>query len=156
MSDNSAPRQNYYPRQQLSIHSHSGTPHMTAKHSKTFLSISGNHSCEPNAEVTFPYNNSTLALKALCSIQPGEVYGYLCLFELPCCFKFEISLLLESTTPRKFLFPFEHCLTFLKILVKVDVAATLFFFVFVLLWFFLIGNSYLLSWRMRQRKKSSL
>ncbi|KAK2572429.1 Histone-lysine N-trimethyltransferase SMYD5 [Acropora cervicornis] len=32
----------------------------------------GNHSCEPNAEVTFPYNNSTLALKALCSIQPEE------------------------------------------------------------------------------------
>lgn len=37
------------------------------------LYIVGNHSCEPNAEVTFPYNNSTLALKALHSIQPGEV-----------------------------------------------------------------------------------
>ncbi|XP_067036789.1 histone-lysine N-trimethyltransferase SMYD5-like [Acropora muricata] len=36
------------------------------------LQSSCNHSCEPNAEVTFPYNNSTLALKALCSIQPGE------------------------------------------------------------------------------------
>lgn len=105
---------------------------MSAEDSKTFLSISGNHSCEPNAEVTFPYNNSTLALKALCSIQPGEVYGSLCLFELPRCFKFEISLLLESTTPREFLFPFEHFQTFLKILVKVDVAATLFFF-FVLI-----------------------
>ena len=33
----------------------------------------GNHSCEPNAEVNFPYNNSTLALKALSSIQTGEV-----------------------------------------------------------------------------------
>lgn len=37
------------------------------------LYSAGNHSCEPNAEVTFPYNNSTLALKALHSIQPGEV-----------------------------------------------------------------------------------
>jgi len=36
------------------------------------LQSSCNHSCEPNAEVTFPYNNSTLALKALHSIQPGE------------------------------------------------------------------------------------
>lgn len=36
------------------------------------LQSSCNHSCEPNAEVTFPYNNSTLALKALCSIQPEE------------------------------------------------------------------------------------
>ena len=35
--------------------------------------LTGNHSCEPNAEVTFPYNNSTLALKALSSIQRGEV-----------------------------------------------------------------------------------
>ncbi|CAH3015610.1 unnamed protein product [Porites evermanni] len=31
-----------------------------------------NHSCEPNAEVTFPFNNSTLVLKALYNIQPGE------------------------------------------------------------------------------------
>lgn len=37
------------------------------------MAVSGNHSCEPNAEVTFPYNNSTLALKALHSIQPEEV-----------------------------------------------------------------------------------
>ena len=37
------------------------------------LFVSGNHSCEPNAEVTFPFNNSTLVLKALHSIQPGEV-----------------------------------------------------------------------------------
>ena len=39
-----------------------------------FFVWTGNHSCEPNAEVTFPYNNSTLALKALSSIQPGEVH----------------------------------------------------------------------------------
>ncbi|XP_066925245.1 histone-lysine N-trimethyltransferase SMYD5-like [Clytia hemisphaerica] len=31
-----------------------------------------NHSCEPNAEVTFPNNNSTLVLVALQNIQPGE------------------------------------------------------------------------------------
>ncbi|XP_073240425.1 protein-lysine N-trimethyltransferase SMYD5-like [Porites lutea] len=36
------------------------------------LQSSCNHSCEPNAEVTFPFNNSTLVLKALHSIQPGE------------------------------------------------------------------------------------
>lgn len=38
-----------------------------------FRFIVGNHSCEPNAEVTFPYNNSTLVLKALHTIQRGEV-----------------------------------------------------------------------------------
>ena len=31
-----------------------------------------NHSCEPNAEVTFPYSNSTLAVKATKSIKSGE------------------------------------------------------------------------------------
>lgn len=36
------------------------------------LQSSCNHSCEPNAEVAFPFNNSTLVLKALHSIQPGE------------------------------------------------------------------------------------
>lgn len=36
------------------------------------LQSSCNHSCEPNAEVTFPYNNSTLVLKALHTIQRGE------------------------------------------------------------------------------------
>lgn len=33
----------------------------------------GNHSCSPNVEVVFPYNNSTLALRALTDIEPGEV-----------------------------------------------------------------------------------
>lgn len=31
-----------------------------------------NHSCSPNAEVTFPYNNSTLVLVALADIEPNE------------------------------------------------------------------------------------
>ena len=34
----------------------------------------GNHSCEPNAEVTFPYNNSTVVVKALRPIASGEVH----------------------------------------------------------------------------------
>jgi hypothetical protein len=41
-----------------------------------FISIfifKGNHSCAPNAEVTFPYNDSTLVLEALQDIQEGEV-----------------------------------------------------------------------------------
>ena len=35
--------------------------------------LAGNPSCEPNAEVTFPHNNSTLVLKALHDIKEGEV-----------------------------------------------------------------------------------
>ena len=35
--------------------------------------LAGNPSCEPNAEVTFPHNNSTLVLKALHAIKEGEV-----------------------------------------------------------------------------------
>jgi len=31
-----------------------------------------NHSCEPNAEVTFPYNNSTLVLVAMADISENE------------------------------------------------------------------------------------
>jgi len=31
-----------------------------------------NHSCEPNAEVTFPHNSSTMVMVALSDIQPGE------------------------------------------------------------------------------------
>ncbi|ELU09739.1 hypothetical protein CAPTEDRAFT_159764 [Capitella teleta] len=31
-----------------------------------------NHSCMPNAEITFPHNNSTLAVKALSNIKTGE------------------------------------------------------------------------------------
>ena len=33
----------------------------------------GNHSCEPNAEVTFPFNNSTLVLVAVKDIAENEV-----------------------------------------------------------------------------------
>ena len=35
--------------------------------------VTGNHSCEPNAEVTFPYNNSTLVLVAMADISENEV-----------------------------------------------------------------------------------
>ena len=35
-----------------------------------------NHSCEPNAEVTFPNNNNTLAVKALQDITSGQVCAY--------------------------------------------------------------------------------
>ena len=35
-----------------------------------------NHSCEQNAEVTFPNNNSTLAVKALQDIKAGQVCAY--------------------------------------------------------------------------------
>lgn len=38
-----------------------------------FNFLAGNPSCEPNAEVTFPHNNSTLVLKALHDIKEGEV-----------------------------------------------------------------------------------
>ena len=38
-----------------------------------FIFPVGNHSCDPNAEVCYPYNNSTLAVKALKPIKPGEV-----------------------------------------------------------------------------------
>ncbi|GFT55900.1 SET and MYND domain-containing protein 5, partial [Nephila pilipes] len=31
-----------------------------------------NHSCVPNAEATFPYNNFTLVMEAIKEIQPGE------------------------------------------------------------------------------------
>ena len=37
------------------------------------LHLIGNHSCEPNAEVTFPYNNSTLVLVAMTDIAENEV-----------------------------------------------------------------------------------
>ncbi|GBM12227.1 SET and MYND domain-containing protein 5 [Araneus ventricosus] len=33
-----------------------------------------NHSCVPNAEATFPYNNFTLVMEAIKEIQPGERY----------------------------------------------------------------------------------
>ena len=35
--------------------------------------VLGNHSCVANTEITFPHNNSTLALKAVEDIQVGEV-----------------------------------------------------------------------------------
>ena len=35
--------------------------------------ILGNHSCAPNAEVTFPHNNSTLVLVAIRDIEQDEV-----------------------------------------------------------------------------------
>lgn len=38
--------------------------------------LSGNHSCEPNAEVTFPYNNATLVLVALKDIAENEACIY--------------------------------------------------------------------------------
>ncbi|GFY39985.1 SET and MYND domain-containing protein 5 [Trichonephila inaurata madagascariensis] len=36
------------------------------------LQSSCNHSCVPNAEATFPYNNFTLVMEAIKEIQPGE------------------------------------------------------------------------------------
>ena len=38
-----------------------------------FRCVLGNHSCCPNAEVTFPDNNFVLAVKALSQIKSGEV-----------------------------------------------------------------------------------
>jgi len=35
--------------------------------------VLGNHSCSPNAEVTFPDNNFVLTVKALSHIKSGEV-----------------------------------------------------------------------------------
>ena len=35
--------------------------------------VSGNHSCVANTEVTFPHNNSMLAVCALQDIKAGEV-----------------------------------------------------------------------------------
>lgn len=33
----------------------------------------GNHSCVPNAEITFPYNNNVMVLKAVQDIAEDEV-----------------------------------------------------------------------------------
>lgn len=40
-----------------------------------FLCCTGNHSCVPNAEASFPDNNFLLHLAALSDISPGEVRG---------------------------------------------------------------------------------
>lgn len=40
-----------------------------------YLPLSGNHSCVPNAETTFPENNFLLHVTALEDIKPGEVKG---------------------------------------------------------------------------------
>lgn len=37
------------------------------------MCLLGNHSCVPNAEATFPYNNFTLVMEAVKEIQPGDV-----------------------------------------------------------------------------------
>ena len=36
------------------------------------LHSKANHSCSPNAEVAFPFNNNELVLNAIRSIEPGE------------------------------------------------------------------------------------
>ncbi|PRD21399.1 UNVERIFIED_CONTAM: smyd5 [Trichonephila clavipes] len=36
------------------------------------IHLRSNHSCVPNAEATFPYNNFTLVMEAIKEIQPGE------------------------------------------------------------------------------------
>ena len=52
--------------------------------SRTFLvlvfAVLGNHSCSPNAEVTFPDNSFVLTVKALSHIKSGEVIiGFCCI-----------------------------------------------------------------------------
>jgi len=45
-----------------------------------FFYVLGNHSCSPNAEVTFPDNNFVLTVKALSHIKSREVRFEFCFF----------------------------------------------------------------------------
>lgn len=54
-----------------------------------------NHSCEPNAQVTFPNNNNRLVLQALRNIEPGE--------EITICYLDECMQSRSRHTRRKYL-----------------------------------------------------